>query len=181
MMIATMDKRGITYQMVMWIPRIFYLITVLAVCFGFIFLFTTVEVHVGDIESHIIMHGMHFSPQGISKFDSETGRVYTGVVDEDKFTESNLENSVSGREDAFAMKVVKAALKDPTTNDAIILHKETYEDKAAIAEYVFRRQQSGKVPTGSGRWFAHKEIRYAYSENSDRPSTLLTVVIKPYE
>ena len=177
------DNRGITYQMVMWIPRIFYLITVLAVSFGFIFLFTAIEVDVGDVESHIIMHGMHFSPQGISKFDHETGRVYVGVVDEEKLDGSTLENSFIGRKSALAMKVVKKPLKDPddANSKTAFIHQKTYTDWSGLAKLVYERGQPGAEPIkGSGRWIAHKEIRYAYSEKTGTVSNISTVVIKPH-
>ena len=58
------DKKGITYQMVLWIPKMIYLIIVLVVSFGLIYAFISNEVDVSDVEAHVLMHSFHYSPEG---------------------------------------------------------------------------------------------------------------------
>lgn len=165
--------------MIMWIPRFIYLIMVLIVSFGLIFAFTATKVNVGDIESHILMHRLHFSPYSISKVDENIGRVYTGVVDETKFNGDTLEDLLNASTNSFAMRLTKRDLEVDSDETNIFLHETTYSNWQPIASLVDQNQ----LTKGSGLKFPYKEARYVYSENpsSGNPSILEIVVIMPNE
>ena len=170
-----MNKQGqtISFEMLMWIPRLIYLIIVIIATMGLIFAFIVTNVNVGDVESHILMQRLQFSPEGIVKYDPVTQRVYPGVVDDGKITPNNLKSALDGGEKELAARFVLIDLPE-TELEPVYLHKETYEDWQPIAIVV---GQNDKI-SGTGRKFPYAEVRYVYS---DSPSKLETVVILPNE
>ena len=170
------DKKGITYQMVLWIPKLIYLIIVLVVSFGLIYLFTSNEVDVGDVEAHVIMHSLHYSPEGISKFDDDTKRVYSGIVD--KSRTGNLDNdALNSDERTLAIKLVKRNLDD-SEEDENILNDKTY-DKWIPLVNLGDSNPEVEVP----QIFSSKQIRYINYDDSDSRdrAVLKTTVIMPNE
>ena len=184
------DKKGITYQMVLWIPKLIYLIIVLVVSFGLIYLFTSNEVDVGDVEAHVIMHSHHYSPEGISKFDDDTKRVYSGIVDRSRFTRANLESALNSDENSLAMKLVGRKWEnlgedsDDSGEDSdirdyeIFLNYDTYRKWIPLADLI-NSDAKVEVP----QIFSSKEVRYINYEGSDSRdrAVLETTVIMPNE
>lgn len=168
-----MNKRGISYQMILWIPRMVFLIIVFVVTFGLIFAFTTTTVSVSDAESHVLLHRLHFSPEGISKTDADTGRVYAGVVDASRISADRLETAIDIKKDAVAIRLVKSNTDD-SAEVVAYLHEDTYRNWQPIAIAV----DEGSIKKGAGRKFPYKESRYVYAET---PAKLETVVIMPNE
>ena len=176
--------------MVLWIPKVIYIIIVLVVAFGLIYAFTSNEVDVDDVEAHVIMHSLHYSPEGISKVDDDTGRVYTGIVDHSRFKVQNIKNTLyatgndqnsddasDADEDALAMEVVKRnwdrldeeeGCEEGDEEVCLHLNKDTYDKEIPLA--IFKDKD-------------YREIRYINYETSDSRdrAELETTVIMPNE
>ena len=86
------NKKGFTisYKMIMWIPRFFFTVIVIALTFYIISAFIITNTNVSGPESSILMNVAHYSPDGFSAFDATTGRVYPGIVDNSRFTTAQL-------------------------------------------------------------------------------------------
>jgi hypothetical protein len=171
--VLPVNKQGISSNMVMWIPRLVYLILVFVVSFGLIFSYTTTKVGVGDVESHILLHRLQLSPDGISKVDDATGRVYTGVVDPAKLSSENLQTVLGIGENSVAMRIESYPFATGE-NTTAYLHENTYENWQPIAVIV----GENRPVKGSGLKFPYRETRYVYAGS---PSRLETVVIMPNE
>ena len=154
-----------------WLVNFVYLIGVAAALFGLIAAFLVTNTDVADIEAHVLMHRLQYSPEGIVNYDSATNRVYTGVVQTDKLSNGNLESALNTGEKELAARFVKTDLSEASRVVGYV-NKETYLDWQPIAILVAR----DKALIGTGRKFPHEEVRYIYA---DEPSKLATVVITP--
>ncbi len=172
-----MNKRGatISYEVLMWIPRFVYLVIVIIATSGLILGFIVNKVNVGEVESHILMHRLQFSREGITAYDSYTGRVYPGLVDKSKMTgeitTEKLADLLGAGEKEMAARFVLSDFSDNELAKAY-LNEKTYMDWQPIAVVVGQ----GADISGTGRKFPHPETRYVYS---DKPARLETVVITP--
>ncbi|MBS3132706.1 hypothetical protein J4470_01075 [Candidatus Woesearchaeota archaeon] len=168
-----MNKKGATlsFEMLMWIPRLVFLIIVIMATQGIILAYIATNVNVGSIESHVLMQRLQFSPEGIVNHDSITGRVYTGVVDLEKLNSHNLEASLEAEKSELAARFVLISLQAENELARSYINRETYEDWQPIAIFV-----GSSDVAGTGRKFPHPETRYMYSVE---PSKLETVVITP--
>ncbi len=166
-----MNRKGQGYEMLIWIPRIIYLIIVIMATSGLILAFIVTNVNVGDIESHVLMHRLQFSQEGITAYDSYTGRVYPGLVDTGRLNANNLQSALGAGGNELAMRFVMSDFSDKELARAY-LNRETYENWQPIAIVVGDDSEI----SGSGRKFPHSESRYAYSGT---PARLETVVITP--
>lgn len=167
--------------MVIWIPRIVYLVIVIMSTLGIIFAFTVTNINIGDAESHILLHRLHFSSDGISKVDDETGRVYTGIVEPDKLSNINIKSALQISENSMTAKFVTSNLlneRKPVDEQTLpvetFLHEERYKQWQPLAELINNEQ----VEKGTGSKFPHAEVRYVFT---GEPTLLETVVITPNE
>lgn len=175
-----MNKRGatISYEMLMWIPRFVYLVIVILAASGLILGFVVNRVDVGAIESHILMHRLQYSREGIAAYDSYTGRVYPGIVDKSRLTnekdEEKLAAALGAGENEMAFRFV---LSDPSGENGVTayLNEKTYMDWQPIAIVAGTDCENSEI-SGTGRKCPHPETRYVYS---DKPARLETVVITP--
>jgi len=91
MTIKMNNKRSlISGEVILFIPRIMFLIAVL---FAFVILIKTLiitSVDVRDIESRILVERMLFSRDGILYYDKGIERLYPGIIDFEKFKKINL-------------------------------------------------------------------------------------------
>ena len=166
-----MNKKAQTLsdELLPWIPRIVFLIIVYATTTGVISAYVLTNVNIGGIESHILMHRLQFSPDGITEYDTDTKRVYPGIIDTGKL--NNLEAALTANDGVLAAKLKVISLPEDS-EQIYYLHKETYEDWQPIAIVVGTNDEI----SGTGRKFPYEEIRYVYL---DGPAKLETVVILP--
>lgn len=166
--------------MLMWIPRFVYLVIVIIATSGLILGFIVNKVDVGAIESHILMHRLQYSREGITAYDSYTGRVYPGLVDKSKMTDEKttekLANLLGAGEKEMAARFVLSDFSDNELAKAY-LNEKTYMDWQPIAIVAGTDCESGEI-SGTGRKCPHPETRYVYG---DKPARLETVVITPNE
>ena len=93
-----MDKKGIiTFEMMMWIPRIIFLVAVMFAVVILVSSFVTEKVDVQELEANTFANRVLYSPNTISYRDEDTGRVYPGIIDLSKFktdAEDKLSKSI---------------------------------------------------------------------------------------
>ncbi len=165
-----MNRKGLGYETLVWIPRLVYLVIVIMAASGLILAFIVTNVNVGDIESHILLNGLQFSQEGIAAYDSYTGRVYPGLVDRGRLTDDALGSALDAGEGELAARFVLSDLSSGNEIARAYANGETYANWQPIAMVV---GEDGEI-SGSGRKFPHPESRYVYSET---PARLETVVI----
>ncbi len=166
------NKRALSYEIVMWIPRLVYLIIVIIASFGLIFAYTSTTLNVGDVESHILMHRLQFTQNGIVKQDVLTGRVYPGIVDNALLTDEKLSKLYSSDSQSVAIRFVSTDLREKNSEVAAYVNQESYENWQPIAILVGEES----IEKGTGRKFPYRESRYVYTTE---PSRLATTVILP--
>jgi len=166
-----MKKKGQAYEMLIWIPRLIYLVIVIITISGIISAYIVTTVNVRDAESHILMHRLQFAPEGISYYDEEIGRVYTGILDDTKLADTYLESILDVPELQIAARFKKLDLVDETEKSAYI-NQITYDRWAPLAVVASISREA----TGSGLKIPYPESRYIYSTESG-PAKLETVVI----
>lgn len=171
-----MNRKGqtISYEMMQWIPRLVYLVIVMLATSGLILGYVVTKVDIGEVESHILLHRLQFSPEGVARYDSYTGRVYPGLVDAGSLRSSNLESSLGARKNEMAARLVLSDFSDSELARAY-LNREAYENWQPIAIVVGEDCENREI-SGTGRKCPHPESRYVYS---GVPSRLESVVITP--
>ena len=91
---------------IMWlVPNAIFLIIVLLANTGVILSFTATNVDVKETEAIISTERLHYSPNGISTTDTETGRVYTGVIETENFKNERIENTIAYKEGMAAARI----------------------------------------------------------------------------
>ncbi len=88
--IIQQNKALMSFNMLMWIPRIIFMVIVL---FSVIFLATWYawqEIHSWQAESGLITQRMLYSINGISYHDPLSSRLYPGIIDLSKFQNNQI-------------------------------------------------------------------------------------------
>jgi len=79
-----MKKKGlISFNMLMWIPRIIFMVIVVFSIMFLIGIYFKFEVNISDAESELFIQRLLYSPHGISFYDPYSNRVYPGIIDLD--------------------------------------------------------------------------------------------------
>jgi hypothetical protein len=87
-------KKGQVEEMVEQIP---YIILTILVIFGIYALLnyaTNPQIKVANVQANVFVYRTLYSPYSISQFDNNTGRVYPGIVVDEKFTSETLDESM---------------------------------------------------------------------------------------
>ena len=117
----------VAFNVLAWIPRIIFLIIVLTTILIFLNYYSKIEIHSFEPESEFFVYRILNSTNGISYYDSVSGRVYPGTIDITKFeneTINILQNSVNyGADKHLGAKIL---IKDL---DEIPLVKAFYNPK----------------------------------------------------
>ncbi len=173
-----MNRKGqtISYEMMMWIPRLVYLVIVIIATSGLILGYVVTKVDVSEVESQILLHRLQFSQEGITLHDSYTGRVYPGLVDAGMLTDENLAAALDAKKNELAARFVLSGFLDKELAMAY-LNKDAYENWQPIALVVDKNCENREI-SGTGRKCPHPESRYVYS---GEPARLDAVVITPYD
>jgi len=80
-----MDKQGlVTFNLLMWIPRIIFLVVVLITVITLVNLFATTNIQIHEAQLELFTQEIIYSPQGLAYFDLESNRVYPGIIDKKK-------------------------------------------------------------------------------------------------
>lgn len=171
---------GTGEEEVYWIPKMIFTIVVAFLTFFIIHAFIATTVNVGGLESALLTNFPHFSKDGFSKFDDKTGRVYSGVVDESKFTTARMERVfkmekplVIGRfvlnQTAMDYMQNKQPVKVACTEPRVACtDHERYRIWQPIAQ-LSGKGEGGKTPYG--------EVRYAILAENGKGVVVETVFI----
>ncbi|MCX6711968.1 MAG: hypothetical protein NT139_02960 [Candidatus Woesearchaeota archaeon] len=123
-----MNKKGTSvtfYELIIWIWRIVFLIIVIG---GFVYiinLYETREIKVQDLELNLI--GLRTYYSGDCFAYKENNRVYTGIIDFNKFNEERLSNCLAGN------YLIKLNLQNK--NKTIFLNKQDFEYKEQFCKF----------------------------------------------
>jgi hypothetical protein len=92
-----MNKKATTFNTLMWIFKIFFLVIVLFTVVLLVRSFIVTELDVFNAEADIFMQRVIMSRNGISYYDSDIDRLYPGIIDMTKFGKLNeiLNSSIS--------------------------------------------------------------------------------------
>jgi alpha-N-acetylglucosamine transferase len=90
-----MDKKAVTsFNMIVMILRMIFLIVVALVIVIIINVALDLQIDTKETEANILMSRILYSPEGISKYDSITGRVETCIVDVKNMNSTRLDNGI---------------------------------------------------------------------------------------
>jgi len=77
-----MAKKGLlSFNMLMWIPRIIFMVIVVFSILLLIGSYFKIEIVISEAESELFAQRLLYSPHGISYYDPLSNRVYPGVID----------------------------------------------------------------------------------------------------
>ena len=152
------NKKGfaVSYKMIMWIPRFFFTVIIIALTFYIISAFIITKTNVSEPESSILMDAAHYSPDGFSAFDKDIVRVYPGIVNNSRFTNAQLEQLF--RQDKPA--IVGRFTEKQTIIDYFISPKpdvQAFTDKTRYLRWEPIALVNAK---GEGSFAPYPEIRY---------------------
>jgi len=170
-----MNKRGFTlaFKQLMWIPRIVFVIIVIMGDTGLVLGYIVTTIDVSAIESHILINRLQYSPNGIVHYDSETKRVYPGVIDSRRFNSYILDYSLDA-EQRFVGRFLKTELV--SGNEKLIYFDEnTYNNWRPLAALYLERTIKKQAITGLGAKIPHRDIRYISYDG--KPAKIETVLI----
>lgn len=113
-------KKAITtFEMLIWIPRILFIIVIMFAIMALVRSYVTITLDTSEVEANIFANRIVYSKNGISYFDSELDRVYPGIIDVEKFnsqqTEKFLEKTIYYGEKNMEISA-KLVLKDINKN-----------------------------------------------------------------
>lgn len=128
------SKKGeISGELILFIPRVIFLIAVLfaVVILMKTFLVTTIDVR--KVESDVLVNRILYSKNGLSYYDKEIGRVYHGIIDLSKFNqfkENRVLDTASinyGKDNPII--AAKIILKQKGKNDLELFYNKDRYDK----------------------------------------------------
>ncbi|MBW2966386.1 hypothetical protein KY342_04755 [Candidatus Woesearchaeota archaeon] len=76
-----MKKGLISFNMMMWIPRIIFMVIVVTSIIILISVHYRIELDVSGAESELFVQRLLYSPHGICFYDALSNRMYPGIVD----------------------------------------------------------------------------------------------------
>jgi hypothetical protein len=123
-----MNKKGVSitfYELIVWIWRIVFLVIIIA---GFVYIinmYETREIKVQDLELNLIGLRSYYSEDCFAYV--ENTRVYTGIIDLNKFNEERLSNCLAGN------YLIKLTLQNK--NKILFLNKQDFEYKEQFCKF----------------------------------------------
>lgn len=130
-------KSELSFQGVIWIPRIIFIIVSIFAVVILVNTFISKKIDIADIEADLLYQRLIYSNYGLSYYDEEINRFYPGVIDINKFAtgsiEKELENSIFYGEDNnyIGAKILLKDIKEE--NEYVIFYnKDFFNDKLEI-------------------------------------------------
>lgn len=170
-------KAVISGEMIMIIPKMIFLI---AVMFAFIILIKVLIITKMDVrstEAVILTNKILFTPEGILYFDKDTGRVYPGIIDLDKFRELS-----EGNPNSLDDVLMSYGSGNPIISAKITLEMEAENVVAYYNKEKFDRWEPRALPDikgGPGSVKSFRKLRYVLVEEGGvlSPATLNFLII----
>ena len=143
------NKKAITtFEMLMWIPRIFFLVVLMFAVITLIRSFITTTVDVSELQANIFAKRILYSPNAISYFDSDLRRTYPGIIDFnkfksqsiDKFLEKSVYYGIKNREIGANL-----LLKDLSENSdiSVFYNEDFFKEQKKLADSGFTEGPGG--------------------------------------
>ncbi len=149
-----MKKALISFNLLMWIPRIIFMVIVIFSIILLVGSYFKVEIIVSEAESELFVQRLLHSPHGISYFDPYSNRVYPGIIDLDNFDLLNKSVFYGEQKQIGAKFIVKDLnnkdLAENIYND-IVYRRIAQEGKGGVdvlrkSIYVLVKDDSKQIP-----------------------------------
>lgn len=173
------NKKAITtFEILMWIPRIIFLVVIMFVIMILIRSYITTTTDVSELEANLFVNRLLYSPTGISYFDSSINRAYPGIIDIDKFkmqsTEKFLEKSVyyGGKNREIGAKL---SLKDLSENqeNIIFYNEDFFKEQKKLVDAGFT------LGPGGARGYTKNYDVLIFKNNALNKGTLMIEIVVP--
>lgn len=137
------NRKGIiSYNVTTLIFRILFLIFALTPIIFLIRSYVTVDIDIFDSEAKIMVERILYGPHGISYTDSDTGRVYPGIVKISAISEDSLQKTFElGDQGRKVGAKVDITSKDDVST--LYINKERYEYLNTMAQAGWFRGSGG--------------------------------------
>jgi len=175
-----MNRRAlISFEMLMWIPRIIFLVIVLFAIIILIRSFVLEKIDVTELESEIFANRLPCSPNSISFVDEISGRVYPGIIDLNKFKTNEIEDNLlksiyygNSNRNVGA----KITLKNPGKGEEnqIFYNKVFYEEKKILVDSALT-----EGPGGAKNYIKKLDVIIFEKENTMHKGVLILDIIIP--
>lgn len=86
-----MKKAALTFESLMWIPRIIFLVIVIFSIMYLIRSFITTTIDTSELQANLFAYRILYSLNSISYADTDIERLYPGVIDLGKFNQQNTD------------------------------------------------------------------------------------------
>ncbi|MBW2981375.1 hypothetical protein KY343_00715 [Candidatus Woesearchaeota archaeon] len=149
-----MKKGLLSFNMMMWIPRIIFMVIVV---FSIVLLVATyfkLEMAVSEAENELFIQRLLYSPHGISFYDPYSNRIYPGIIDLDNLDLLN-KSIFYGEQKHIGAKLSindlnNSLLAERVYND-IVYRRIAQEGKGGVdvlrkSLYVIVRNESRQIP-----------------------------------
>jgi len=142
-------KKAITtFEILMWIPRILFLVVVMFVVMLLIRSHVTTTIDISEIKANTLAYRLLYTQKGVSYYDSTIGRTYPGVIEIDKFKSQNIEKFLEKSAyygDKNREIGAKFLLKDLSENNEIIVfyNEDFFKEQKKLVDSGFTEGPGG--------------------------------------
>ena len=149
-----MKKALLSFNMLMWIPRIIFMTIVIFSILLMVGSYFRFEIAISGAESELFVQRLLNSPHGISYYDPLSNRVYPGIIDLDNFDLLNKSVFYGEQKQVGAKLIVKdlgnKVLSERIYNN-IVYRRLAQEGKGGVdvfrkSLYILVRNESGQIP-----------------------------------
>jgi len=170
------NKKGnVTFEFLMWIPRLVFIVIVMFAIMVLIRSYVTVTIDISELQANLFVNRVLYSPTAISYFDKDIERLYPGIIDFDKFklqtNEKFLEKSVYYGEKNTEIGA-KLVLKDLSENAELT----TFYNEGFFKEQK-KLVDSGLTEGPGGARGYNKKYNVRIFKNNDLHEGILTVEV----
>lgn len=162
-------KAEISGEVILVIPKILFLTAVLFAVVILVKVFIVAAIDVRQVESNVLISRLLYSRDALSYFDQDINRVYSGVIDLNKFKELSANNP-----NFLDNKVISYGADNPIISAKIILKQE---GKSDIIAYYNKDRYDKWVPRvlptvrgGAGSVKSFKDTKYILVKEEEKLS-----------
>ena len=134
------NKKAITtFEILMWVPRIIFLVIVMFAVMILIRSYVTTTIDTSELEANVFANRILYSPTAISYYDKKIDRLYPGIIDADKFNSQKNEKFLekSSYYGSKNMEIgAKLFLKDLSDNNnlEVFYNEDFFKEQKKLAE-----------------------------------------------
>ena len=172
-----LKKAMISFNMLMFIPRIIFLVAVIFSILLLVRTYIVISVDTFDAESELIYHRFLYSVNGISYYDKDINRLHPGIIDPERFNSTILNKSIDFGEETHigAMLVLKEIIGDETKIKKTVYYNEAlYYEKIKLA-----RAGLTKGPGGARAIKKENPVLYMDKDGKTKKGILEVEIVIP--